>query len=130
MIGFVQRYVFHNFGLKFLSLVMATGLWFLIAPDEQPAARIELHGDRQDDPLDDDAVVSVAFNSNGSLLATGARDGVARIWAVPGGREVLRISHGAPVSQIAFRPAVNQVVTSSGDGHVRVFDVARADIVA
>jgi YbbR domain-containing protein len=37
MIGFVQRYVFHNFGLKLLSLVMATGLWFLIAPDEQPA---------------------------------------------------------------------------------------------
>src|ERR1700730_864560 len=37
MIGFVQRYVFHNLGLKFLSLLMATGLWFLIAPDEQPA---------------------------------------------------------------------------------------------
>jgi WD40 repeat protein len=100
------------------------------APDEQPAASIELHGDPRDDSLDDDAAVSVAFNSNGSLLATGARDGVARIWAVPGGRELLRISHGAPVSQIAFRPAVNQVVTSSGDGHVRVFDIAGAAMVA
>lgn len=37
MIGIVQRYVFHNFGLKFLSLILATGLWFLISPDEQPA---------------------------------------------------------------------------------------------
>ncbi len=37
MIGFVRRYVFHNFGLKALSLMMATGLWFLIARDEQPA---------------------------------------------------------------------------------------------
>jgi YbbR domain-containing protein len=37
MIGFVQRYVFHNFALKFLSLLLAAGLWFLIAPDEQPA---------------------------------------------------------------------------------------------
>jgi YbbR domain-containing protein len=37
MSGFFQRYVLHNFGLKFLSLLMATGLWFLIAPDEQPA---------------------------------------------------------------------------------------------
>jgi hypothetical protein len=37
MSGFFRRYVLHNFGLKFLSLLMATGLWFLIAPDEQPA---------------------------------------------------------------------------------------------
>ena len=29
MTGFFQRYVLHNFGLKFLSLLMATGLWFL-----------------------------------------------------------------------------------------------------
>jgi YbbR domain-containing protein len=37
MSGLFQRYVLHNFGLKFLSLLMATGLWFLISPDEQPA---------------------------------------------------------------------------------------------
>ena len=37
MIGFFQRYVFHNFSLKVLSLILATGLWFLISPDEQPA---------------------------------------------------------------------------------------------
>jgi YbbR domain-containing protein len=37
MIGFFQRYVLHNLGLKFLSLLLAAGLWFLISPDEQPA---------------------------------------------------------------------------------------------
>lgn len=37
MISFFKRYVIHNFSLKFLSLVLATGLWFLIARDEQPA---------------------------------------------------------------------------------------------
>lgn len=37
MIGFVKRYVFHNFGLKVISLVLATGLWFIISRDEQPA---------------------------------------------------------------------------------------------
>jgi len=37
MIGFFKRYVLHNFSLKVLSLLMATGLWFLIAPDEEPA---------------------------------------------------------------------------------------------
>lgn len=37
MIAFVQRYVLHNLGLKVLSLLLATGLWFMIAPDEQSA---------------------------------------------------------------------------------------------
>ncbi|HTT22978.1 MAG TPA: CdaR family protein [Candidatus Sulfotelmatobacter sp.] len=37
MINFFKRYVLHNFGLKVLSLLLATGLWFMIARDEQPA---------------------------------------------------------------------------------------------
>ena len=36
-IGFFQRYVMHNFGLKALSLLLATGLWLLISRDEEPA---------------------------------------------------------------------------------------------
>jgi YbbR domain-containing protein len=37
MIGFFQRHVLHNFGLKVLSLLLATGLWYVTSPDEQPA---------------------------------------------------------------------------------------------
>jgi YbbR domain-containing protein len=37
MIGFFQRYVLHNLGLKILSLLLATGLWLLISRDEEPA---------------------------------------------------------------------------------------------
>lgn len=37
MIGFFKRYVLHNLGLKILSLLLATGLWFMISRDEQPA---------------------------------------------------------------------------------------------
>jgi YbbR domain-containing protein len=37
MIGFFKRYVIHNFGLKVLSLILATGMWFLISRDEQLA---------------------------------------------------------------------------------------------
>ena len=37
MISFFQRYVFHNFGLKVLSLLFATSLWFVISRDEQMA---------------------------------------------------------------------------------------------
>jgi YbbR domain-containing protein len=37
VIALFKRYVVHNFSLKFLSLLVATGLWFMIARDEQPA---------------------------------------------------------------------------------------------
>lgn len=37
MIAFFQRYVLHNFVLKVTSLLLATGLWFMISRDEQPA---------------------------------------------------------------------------------------------
>jgi len=37
MTGLVRRWVLHNFWLKILSLVLATGLWFAIAPDQEPA---------------------------------------------------------------------------------------------
>ena len=36
-LGFFQRYVLHNLGLKALSLLLATGLWLLISRDEEPA---------------------------------------------------------------------------------------------
>jgi WD40 repeat protein len=99
-------------------------------PDEQPAAHIELPADPQSGSRDNNAAVSVAFNFSDSLLATGTRDGIAHVWAVPGGRELLRIVHGASVSQVAFHPKANQLVTASDDGHVRIFDVARATLVA
>ena len=37
MIAFFKHLVLHNFGLKVLSLLLASGLWFLISRDEQPA---------------------------------------------------------------------------------------------
>lgn len=37
MIGFFNRHILHNFGLKALSLLLASGLWLLISRDEEPA---------------------------------------------------------------------------------------------
>ena len=101
-----------------------------LAPDENPAAHIELRGDLRTGSLDDNSAVSVAFNATDSMLATGDHAGVAHVWAYPGGRELLRIFHGAPVSQLAFHPKANRLVTATEDGHVRVFDIAHAALVA
>jgi YbbR domain-containing protein len=37
MMSFLRSWVLHNFWLKVLSLVLATGLWLAIAPDQEPA---------------------------------------------------------------------------------------------
>ncbi len=37
MIEFLRRWVLHNFWLKVLSLLLATGLWLAISPDQEPA---------------------------------------------------------------------------------------------
>jgi hypothetical protein len=37
MMNFLRRWVLHNFWLKVLSLVLATGLWRAISPDQDPA---------------------------------------------------------------------------------------------
>ena len=37
MMGFFRRWVLHNFWLKVLSLLLATGLWLAISPDQEPA---------------------------------------------------------------------------------------------
>jgi len=37
MISFLRRWVLHNFWLKVVSVVLATGLWMAISPDQEPA---------------------------------------------------------------------------------------------
>ena len=37
MKGFLRRWALHNFWLKVLSLLIATGLWMAIAPEQEPA---------------------------------------------------------------------------------------------
>jgi len=37
MMKFLRRWVLHNFWLKILSLILATGLWLAISPDQEPA---------------------------------------------------------------------------------------------
>ena len=63
-------------------------------------------------------------------MAAGVRDGVAHVWALPGGRELLRISHGEPVSQVSFSPKANLLSTATDDGHVRIFDTDQPAMVA
>ncbi len=118
-----------NGSTQLIDVVSRKSLGYF-GPDDRPAAQIDVRGESPGASLDNDSAVSAAFNSTGSQLASGSRDGLVHVWAIDGGRELLRIVHGAPVSQIAFHPKINQLVTAAEDGHVRIFDVGGAKLLA
>ena len=68
---------------------------------------------------------TLEFNRDGSLLATGHPDSLARIYQADTGTLVWRLGHGGPVTSVDFRPDGKQLVTASADGAARVFDVAK-----
>ncbi len=104
-----------------------------LGPDKEPAAHIELAPKPQDGSLEgdnSDNAVSVAFDATGLLVATAVRDGFVHVWSRKDGREVLRIFHAAPVSQVGFHPQANELFTAADDGQIRIFDIARKEMIA
>ncbi|MGI9239436.1 MAG: WD40 repeat domain-containing protein, partial [Verrucomicrobiales bacterium] len=64
-------------------------------------------------------VRSVAFNKQGSLVATGSFDGWARIYTVPNGRLVGSFEHPRIVEDMVFGAEENLLITGCSDGLVR-----------
>jgi WD40 repeat protein len=70
------------------------------------------------------AVSSVAFSSDGKLLASAADDRTVRLWNVQTGSEirVLR-GHRLPVNLVSFSPDGQRLASASNDGTVRIWEV-------
>jgi WD40 repeat protein len=66
-------------------------------------------------------VYAVAFSPDSHWIATGAADGLVRIFG-PDGRVVERLPHPAPVLDVAFRPDGRALGTGAADGNARLWD--------
>ena len=74
-------------------------------------------------------ITSIAFNGDGSLLATAGMDGKAKLWQVQADGKQLTLlhtleGHTDAVHAVAFSPEGRQLATASYDGKIGLFDVA------
>ncbi len=70
-------------------------------------------------------VTSVAFSPDGQRIVTGSRDGMVKVWEVPGGRELQTLrGHTQSVASVAFSPDGERIVSASSDMTARVWEAA------
>jgi WD40 repeat protein len=71
-----------------------------------------------------DAVTSLAFSPDGTLLASGSADDDARIWTVRSGALVHRlVGHAFGVTSVAFSPDGRLLLSAGVDGDARLWSV-------
>ncbi|MEV4105834.1 hypothetical protein AB0J42_36835, partial [Nonomuraea sp. NPDC049649] len=70
-------------------------------------------------------VYSVAFNPDGTRLATASADGTVRIWNPATGRQIGTplADHTGPVYSVAFNPDGTRLASAGEDRTVRIWDV-------
>ena len=68
------------------------------------------------------SVRDVAFNDDGSLIATAGQDGAVHVWDWRAGKELVALSgHQDAVFSVKFLRTDDELVSSSGDGTTRIW---------
>ena len=109
-----------NYGLATRALLEAPARfrnfeWGYLLRKANPQLTV-LEGDVQN-------IYSLAVNPDGTRLATGSEDTIARIWDAQSGRLLERLEgHVGVIESVAYSPDGRQIATGSGDRTVRIWD--------
>ena len=88
-------------------------------------SRDELHSFQHPRP-----VTTAQFSPDDRLVATGAEDGILRLWEANSGRPVKEIkAHQGTINDLAFSPDGKLVVTVSGGNTAKAWDVQSGKLV-
>lgn len=69
------------------------------------------------------AIFGLAFSPDGKRLATGNSEGMAAVWDVATGQQILSLfGHTRTVFAVAYTPDGSHLATASGDGTVKIWD--------
>jgi WD40 repeat protein/transcriptional regulator with XRE-family HTH domain len=75
-------------------------------------------------PAHRDALVDIAFSSDGKLIATASSDATAKIWDTATGELLYTLAgHTLPVTGVAFDPAATHLATTSWDQTTRLWSI-------
>ena len=75
-------------------------------------------------------VVCVAFNPQGSMVASGSTDNTAKLWSVQDGELLYTLGdHTAEIVSLFFNTAGSQIVTGSFDRTARVWDAGSGECI-
>lgn len=72
-----------------------------------------------------DEVSCVAFSSDGTVLASGSRDGTVRLWNLEVGTSTVLL-HSSGVTRLSFSPDGRRLLTGCADGAVHMWDWSKA----
>ena len=79
----------------------------------------------------EDWVLALAYAPDGTRIATGSRDGTAKIWDARGGELLWTLAgHAEDVRSVEFSPDGARLVTASGDRSAKIWDPARGELIA
>ena len=73
----------------------------------------------------------MAFNTDGSQLASASADKTVKVWDAETGREIQTLpGHTAEVWSVAFHPDGRHLASTGKDGTVRLWDAATGETTA
>ncbi|CAN0041076.1 unnamed protein product [Ectocarpus sp. 12 AP-2014] len=97
-----------------------------VAEDASRTSMVLKHSKEVGDKNKD--VTTLEWNREGTLLATGSYDGVARIWSQDGALQHTLEAHEGPIFSLKWNDKGNFLLSGSSDKSAIVWDVARGDV--